>query len=430
MPIDLPTRPSRERTTSGAAPSASPSTRAIRAGRWIAAAVAAALLAMSLVPVSQGRPLPHTCIICGFMGTADFILNILVYVPLGAAVWVGWRRGGVAVAAGFGLSLFVELSQFLVPGRDPTLGDLLANTLGAAAGMALASGWRAWAAPSRRAADGLALAAAALVLAVVAVTGVAMEPAIPRAPLRVEWAAKTEYLARYPGRVLAATLGGIALSPSAVGETEVAPAPALDAERIRRAFLEGGTIDVRAVAGPAPASLAPLVGVYYPAPQSEVLLVGVERDQVVLRYRTRSIAMRLQQPSLRIPGALRGVAAGDTFSVRVRRVARGFEMSVRGREARRLGFTPGRGWRVLYGVPFIPAKTMSTVWMAMLFLPLGLWLRRTWIGAVALALVIAGLVLIPPAVHLLPLPWWEILGAAAGLASGAATSRAVAPRRS
>lgn len=67
--------------------------------------------------------------------------NVLLFVPLGALVaWViGRGYWWVGAAAGLLTSCAIELAQFLfLPGRYPTLADVLANTLGALLGALLA----------------------------------------------------------------------------------------------------------------------------------------------------------------------------------------------------------------------------------------------------------------------------------------------------
>lgn len=65
--------------------------------------------------------------------------NIVLFVPAAAALWAfGWslRR---TVAAGFVLSLGIELLQLAIPGRTTATADVICNTLGAAAGWLLAA---------------------------------------------------------------------------------------------------------------------------------------------------------------------------------------------------------------------------------------------------------------------------------------------------
>jgi VanZ family protein len=71
----------------------------------------------------------------------DIVLNVIIYMPLGLAAALAFRRrhsrslaATAAIAFGFLLSVSMELLQVYVPGRDPSLLDVLTNTLGTAAG--------------------------------------------------------------------------------------------------------------------------------------------------------------------------------------------------------------------------------------------------------------------------------------------------------
>jgi glycopeptide antibiotics resistance protein len=70
---------------------------------------------------------------------AEGFLNIVLFVPFGAALrWLGARLSS-AILLGFLFSLAVELLQrYVIPGREGELQDLIANTLGALLGWLLA----------------------------------------------------------------------------------------------------------------------------------------------------------------------------------------------------------------------------------------------------------------------------------------------------
>jgi len=74
----------------------------------------------------------------------DLILNFWLYVPAGACgYWVFARAGALRwilpVCLGLALSLCVELVQYFIPTRLSSQGDILANTMGTAAGMLVAA---------------------------------------------------------------------------------------------------------------------------------------------------------------------------------------------------------------------------------------------------------------------------------------------------
>lgn len=68
----------------------------------------------------------------------DFVLNILLYIPLGLALPFIWKRAGFVktVLVGLGCTLLVEFMQAFIF-RDPNIDDVICNTLGAACGYLL-----------------------------------------------------------------------------------------------------------------------------------------------------------------------------------------------------------------------------------------------------------------------------------------------------
>lgn len=72
----------------------------------------------------------------------DAVLNVVFYVPLGAAAFGSFRRRGVGAflgALGLGslVSFFVESAQLFIPTRSGNLTDLLSNSAGTLLGVAL-----------------------------------------------------------------------------------------------------------------------------------------------------------------------------------------------------------------------------------------------------------------------------------------------------
>src|SRR5262245_144659 len=86
------------------------------------------ILAATAVPVEM-RELGHRTM--DFMlDPVDFVVNVAGFVPLGLVLAAsGLLR---AVVAGALISTIVEVSQMVMMHRDPSVMDILANTVGAA----------------------------------------------------------------------------------------------------------------------------------------------------------------------------------------------------------------------------------------------------------------------------------------------------------
>ncbi len=163
-------------------PVAAPSSRVPKSRRLAPASIAAVILLVTLAPSRDAKLAPLLgCLLCGERGLADFALNVLLFVPLGAALaWAG-ERGRTALGTGALLSLGIEIAQLAIPGRDSSLSDVVSNTIGSLVGwLAVTHGPRVVALPSRTAAL-LTPAAAVLPSLVVAATGALFRPDFPYA---------------------------------------------------------------------------------------------------------------------------------------------------------------------------------------------------------------------------------------------------------
>ena len=343
--------------------------------------VAAATLGATLWP-EHGPPYPLTwCVGCGERGMADAVRNLLLFVPLGFAASPRFRRALAAVAACAALSLAVEVAQQWIPGRDPSAGDLLCNTAGAALGVGLARSMRVWLRPSPRAAGWLSMAWAALLWAVFAGTGRLLAPVPPRA-------------AR-PGPTSAAL--------------------------VRELFAGRVTLDGVALHG----ASGPVLLDALPRGGGDYLGLSSEGDDLVLWVRTRATVIGLDRPDARWRGALRGMADGRV-PVSLQRGGGGW--CLRAGERRRCGLGPaaGSGWGMVIYPDEIArrwGRWIDAAWVMALFAPLGLWIgRRGWAMA-GTALAFAALAILPTAGVLAPTPLLQWAGAACGLAVGAGAAR-------
>ena len=392
-----------------------------RAGLALTAAALAVIAVATLVPQPSEVPLvaqtPIWCIVCGQIGTIDILLNVALFLPLGAGLvmlGVPWRR---AVLIGAALSLAIETTQyFAIAGRDASLGDLLTNTAGAALGAFLATTWRPVLFPSPSQAAALSAAAAIAWLAQVAVTGAAVLPSLPRSVYWGQRAPDLPQFEQFRGELLDASVGD-------------APFPYLrmrNSAEIRWRLLRGEALSaVVAPAGPTRA-LAPIVSIF-DGSQREIALLGQWRADLVFRLRSRAFDFRLRPPAVRLPAVFHGLS-NDTLRVGGALEGRRLVVQASGQHARvtrQLDLSAQWGWSLLLPFPYAfgtEVGWLTGLWVGCWLLPMGYWLSRTGIGlggaatvgAAALAAGIAGV----PAFFGLRGSVWDWVAGGGGLAAG------------
>jgi len=349
------------------------------------------------------------CIVCGERGAADVLLNVIMFLPLGALLALrGVSLRWVTLAA-LSLSVLIEGVQVPLEGRDASLGDVFFNALGGVVGFALAGVIMRQLAAGPRATIG-PVVVAALALGAIGATGLLLRPTFPGSAYYGQWTANLGHLEWYRGRVRRAVLGEVALPSRRLA----------DSRRVRELLLAGVRLDVHAVAGPWAPGLAPLFSIFDDR-QREIVLLGPDRDDLVLRYRTRATAWALDQPDLRLRGAFAHVSAGDTLHVAAWRESRGYCLAVNEARACGLGFTAGRAWGILLYAERFPAWLKSALdvgWLAGLLTLVGLaGMPRSALMAGGATIAI-GLGLVAPATGLLLTPLTGWLGAGVGLVLG------------
>jgi hypothetical protein len=123
-----------------------------RPGAWIPRVAAllmpaafALIFAATLSPTSHRLPGIGNCgthlTTTGGLTSLQGLLNVLLFIPAAGLLTLASGRPADGIAAGIGLSAAVEAIQALIPplGRSCQLHDLIANTLGAFAGVGLAA---------------------------------------------------------------------------------------------------------------------------------------------------------------------------------------------------------------------------------------------------------------------------------------------------
>lgn len=334
--------------------------------RVLAATIGWAVLVLALT-LRPGEPSPYAlgslCVICGSRGLADALLNLGFFVPLGLGV--AYLRGGwAAVGAAFLLSGTVELGQLGLPGRYPTLGDLVWNTAGGGLGALLLRPLRA--APAFLADPRGRGRSALWAVSVAALLGPALLFA-PRFPDTVYWGQHTPALGPmevYRGRVLEARIGEVPVPP---GRREESPV-------IRRALEEGEDVFVRFVTGPPTGGLAPLFSIF-DGDERQILFIGVDGTAAFYARRSLGLALRLDHPGLAWREVLTA-PVGDTVALRVVRNPRGVCLVVDGAERCGAGLGVRDGWRLLMSPPATELSPglgalLGFLWVAAVVAPAG-----------------------------------------------------------
>lgn len=328
---------------------------------WIAS-----ILAVCLGPVGGRTASLGICIICGTQGSADMVLNLALYVPLGFALRLrGWSfLGALALCAG--LSVGVEIAQIWIPGRFATLGDLMANTSGGAVGGLLGRAPKSLLLPDVHEARRLGIVWASIVTSWMVGATILLQPSVPDGPLYGNWTPNLGSEGWYDGSVLSADIGGLGL-PSRLLE---------DPEEVRNRLRRGVPVSLTFAAGESsdrPLPLFRLMARY----GREVVRVDTHGADMVLRPRLLATEFRFANPSLRFHSALAGMTPGDTVSIGISYdPSEGYLVSGMDAGPFRSAITLSRSWTLLRNLTFLsPATlaTMDTFWVLGLLLPFGWW---------------------------------------------------------
>lgn len=334
---------------------------------WTVVGTTLLLIAVATLYPSGERYAEETwaCILCGDRAAADAIVNVVLFAPLGFGLGLAGVRRHRAILAGALLSSLIELAQVWVPGRDPSIGDVLSNTVGSASGVLFATTAEYWLRPTLPRARILASVWTAGAASVAWATVLLFQPSYPRSVYYGQWTPNLGHLEWYRGRVLQARVGAV---PVAVGR-------AADSDVLRAALESRSPIVVRAIAGPPVPALGSLFSVDDDQ-QREVFLVGPDREDLVYRFRSRAIALRLDSPDLRVRGLLRGTEPGDSLNVVVSREGGDLCLSANARHV--CGLWPGAsaGWSLLFFGRHFPTwlvTLLNAAWLAALAAPVGYW---------------------------------------------------------
>jgi VanZ like family len=358
--------------------------------RWARVAALAVILLLTLTP-TQATELWRgwsNCVVCGEDGASDMVLNVLLFLPLGLLFGLRARRRWIWLPLAMFLSLGIELTQLVIPGRYSTLSDVITNTTGAGIGLLLAAALEAEPATRRRLTQVGMVTATLLPWAVLGATAWLFQPVYPPTVYYGQWTADLGGgMVQYEGRVVSASIDGLRLPSWRLRDTPLT----------RTLLAQGAPLHVEAVAGPPPPALAPVFSIYDDRVQ-EILLLGVNGDALVVHRRLRAGQLHFDQPELRIAHGAAGLVPGRPFVLDYRGGPGPVCLSVDYHVHCGLVLSTADGWALLLDgrLPMKLPVAMRTGWLALLLMPLGLLAPRRRGPAVALAaLAITALAVVP-----------------------------------
>lgn len=268
----------------------------------------------------------------------------------------------LTVGVGLLVSAGIEVVQIVVPGRYSTLRDVLINGIGAGVGAVV---YLAFAALIARRSRALVAAAVTIPLLVVVLTAIASIPVDTDGIYYAQWAPRRAYYARWDGAVLSAEIAGLPTPSWRIIHSDSA-----------KAMLRAGLpVSLRLRAGTPTPRLAAFYVVMDDSSR-EVLMIGGDGHDLVVRRRRAGAYLRLDTPDQRFAGFLSSWTPGDTAALEMRVDANGLVcIADTGRSVCAPHHSPGSGWGFILwkgNIGAVPRRILDGATIALALLPLAL----------------------------------------------------------
>lgn len=336
--------------------------------RSFAVACLAAILWLTLTPALReaGHPVPSPwCFRCGEGDSADILLNIVLFVPLGTALaWLGLGKTP-ALTLATALTISIELTQFFfVPGRDGSIRDVLCNAMGGAIGFGLAPHWRGMLLPSIGWARRSFAFALAFWFGLALLSSWALGGTAPPGEWWIQLDPHGLGSADFPGHLVSAELNATGLANGR-----------LEAPAFAKAAIAERKVDntIRLVPGGPVVGTAPIFGIVTDEP-IEVLRLSQRGDDGLYRFDVRGYSLGLVVPVFALPRAF-AAASPDTIRWRTEYDGRRLRLeavhSTGERQHSEVSVTPNQGWQLFWPFePRLPAQATIITMLWALALPL------------------------------------------------------------
>jgi VanZ family protein len=328
---------------------------------------AIAIVVLTLTPEPGTNTISFWCLKCGTRRAVDVLLNILLFTPLGIGLGLYHLRLRNAALIALASTCFIETAQFLTPGRDPSLRDILMNFVGGVAGYYIGRYWHTALRPSRAAARALAAAATITWFATQLFSAWAMQLAPPRTPW---WAQRLperdDYPAYFKDTLVAMSFGSLRIKYN--DELEDSTAEALRAQMPEGTPFRVSITDVD--------TTRPLraIAIISAGPVHDVVWWATDKRDAVFGTTVRGTLLGLRTPSVRIKGVI-PESRGDTVELAGWYRHGWYQLQAHDRTGYRhrdLRASPSWGWAFVIPFPLY-AFGPEGIWLTALYL-LGVWL--------------------------------------------------------
>ena len=163
----------------------------------------------------------------------------------------------------------------------------------------------------------------------------------------------------------------------------------------------------------------------------EIVVLGADATDLVLRMRYRANDLRLDRPDLRVRGALAATRPGDTIRLRAESTLAGYSLWLDEHEYAPPRHTPGEGWALLlhpeHTAPWLDFM-LGLAWVAGPLILAGWWAPGLAWAAGAFSLAVSGMAMAAAVGPLTGMAAVEILEAFGAVMLGVVLRRAVCRR--
>lgn len=371
------------------------------------------------------HPIPALCIACGLYGGIDFSLNVLLFIPFGLGLYLTIRRFPAALLVVVCSTLAIELLQVgVVPHRDASVSDVLANSTGGAIGALLGISWRFWLLPGPYKARLLSYAGIISWIGFIGLSSILLKPTVTPHSWWAQVKPELEGMAVFSGTV----------DSVRINERDIERGR-LDNAMGFKAQFGSGRFNVHAFIADstghpdssASRKIAPITSIFDEA-SKQLMMLGQRGDSYVFSTRTITSSVRLREPIFRLKTSRANDGALQR-SVHLNGNRDGYKVT--------LGINPHSETFKLHPFLFwsaiVPFQVFvdsnqwvfSALWASIIILIPAYWMGRTTrVHRIASTILISiSLTLIPIIAGMEPIPLWGWAGTALGMIFGVVLGR-------